>query len=129
MHNSSPIELYGISWEFLAPYFIIDKKLGYLWKIKLNLKEISLAFSYDQIRLVQFLLRRAKSKPLLLETLKMIIENRTSLSILSKVFDILSDVLVKDSKEYFFFIFYFFFFFFFFIFIFFFLNLFFFFIF
>eukprot|EP01091_Cochliopodium_minus_P006647 TRINITY_DN16659_c0_g1_i1.p1 TRINITY_DN16659_c0_g1~~TRINITY_DN16659_c0_g1_i1.p1 ORF type:complete len:636 (+),score=129.50 TRINITY_DN16659_c0_g1_i1:222-1910(+) len=93
------VETYRNSWEFLSPYFIIDRDTGFLWKIRLNLKEISLAFSYDHIRLVQFLLRRAKSKQLLLDSLKTIIENRSSLSVLSKIFDIFADILMKDAVE------------------------------
>ena len=47
------IEIYCISWKYIAPHFILDKTTGYMWKIGLNLNDISLGIYYHFIQ-VQF---------------------------------------------------------------------------
>jgi Regulator of MON1-CCZ1 complex, C-terminal len=86
------IELYNDSWLFFQPRYVLDMRAGLMWELQLNLDAIAQSFS-DKKRLIQFLLRRERSKPLILQALRTMIEERENLSLLSTVFDVINAAL------------------------------------
>ena len=79
-------------WEFYQPRYILDRNKGYLWEIQLNLEAVAASFQ-DKIRLIDFLLRRANSKLLILEVLRGVIEDGAPLSELARIFDKFNAIL------------------------------------
>lgn len=59
-------ELYSPNWVVFQPNIIIDAKLGCLWFVKLSLQPLVHHFK-DKCLLVDFLLQRSNSKPVLLQ--------------------------------------------------------------
>ncbi|KAL6052930.1 Mic1 domain-containing protein [Balamuthia mandrillaris] len=96
--NGQTIPTYTERWGYYEPNYIIDFEHGYLWQAQLNLKKIMLSFA-KRIRLVEFLLRRAKSRDLLLSLLKTMVEDCTPLSSLSKIFDIINIIARSAMTE------------------------------
>jgi F0F1-type ATP synthase delta subunit len=58
-------------------------------QINVNLETLSVSFA-DKKKLVDFLLKRAGAAPILLNTLKSIIEECETLTTLSEIFDLLN---------------------------------------
>jgi regulator of MON1-CCZ1 complex len=79
-------------WEYCQPNYILDKEANTIWEVKLNLQAIAKSFvSKDQ--LIDFLLHRANSKPLILEMLCNIISEGAPLYVLERMFKKLNFIL------------------------------------
>lgn len=88
-------ELYSPNWVVFQPNIVIDAKLGYLWYIGLRLQPL-VNLIQDKCLLVDFLLQRKDSKPVVIQVLQNILEpteqNRSHLVVIAKLFDHLNDV-------------------------------------
>jgi len=90
-------ELYNEYWRFYYPNLILDTQAGYMWEVVADLHNITQGIS-EPLDLIQFLLRRDTGKPLLLHFIEELICNEsTSLSFLSKIFDIFNRVLKSTT--------------------------------
>ncbi|XP_015783054.1 regulator of MON1-CCZ1 complex [Tetranychus urticae] len=67
--DSTLCELYSTNWAIFQPDIIIDAKLGYFWKLKVNLIPICSMMSNDGL-LLDFLLPRSNSKQVILNLCK-----------------------------------------------------------
>eukprot|EP01121_Diplochlamys_sp_Union-15-3_P008527 TRINITY_DN2264_c0_g2_i1.p1 TRINITY_DN2264_c0_g2~~TRINITY_DN2264_c0_g2_i1.p1 ORF type:complete len:638 (-),score=93.50 TRINITY_DN2264_c0_g2_i1:4-1917(-) len=98
--NQVQISLYNRTWNFILPSFIVDIQNGYLWDININLDCVSLN---DRVKLVDFLLRRTNSKNLLLDVIRMVVQEGEELTVIASIFDRLNRVLAqhleKQSKQ------------------------------
>ncbi|KAJ1531899.1 hypothetical protein ONE63_000544 [Megalurothrips usitatus] len=88
-------ELYSPNWVVFQPNIIIDAKLGCLWTIELNLHPL-LTMIHDKCLLVDFLMKRADSKPVVIQVLQEILEptpqNHKHLVVVAELFDHLNEV-------------------------------------
>ncbi|KAK3926901.1 Regulator of MON1-CCZ1 complex [Frankliniella fusca] len=88
-------ELYSPNWVVFQPNIIIDAKLGCLWTIELNLQPL-LTMIHDKCLLVDFLMKRTDSKPVVIQVLQEILEptaqNCSHLVVVAELFDHLNEV-------------------------------------
>ncbi|XP_063227764.1 regulator of MON1-CCZ1 complex isoform X2 [Bacillus rossius redtenbacheri] len=88
-------ELYSPNWVVFQPNIVIDAKLGCLWYVELNLKPL-IGLIPDKCLLVDFLMQRKNSKPVLMQVLQDILaptdHNRSHLVAIAELFDHLNDV-------------------------------------
>lgn len=88
-------ELYSPNWVVFQPNIVIDAKLGCLWYINLRLEPL-VKLIQDKCLLVDFLLQRKDSKPVVIQVLQNILEpieqNRSHLVVIAELFDHLNDV-------------------------------------
>lgn len=88
-------ELYSPNWVVFQPNIIIDAKLGCLWTITLNLQPL-LTMIHDKCILVDFLMKRSDSKPVVIQVLQEILEptaqNCSHLIVVAELFDHLNEV-------------------------------------
>ncbi|GFO37115.1 hypothetical protein PoB_006362000 [Plakobranchus ocellatus] len=84
-------ELYSANWIVFQPDIVIDAKLGCLWTLKLNLGPL-VTMIPDKDRLIQFLLYRKDSKPVILSVCAQMLVpgHQASLQSLAKVYDLLN---------------------------------------
>eukprot|EP01126_Amoeba_proteus_P064195 TRINITY_DN8953_c0_g2_i1.p1 TRINITY_DN8953_c0_g2~~TRINITY_DN8953_c0_g2_i1.p1 ORF type:complete len:372 (+),score=88.33 TRINITY_DN8953_c0_g2_i1:1092-2207(+) len=80
--------------EFIQPFYAMDKSTSKFFKISLNLPALCTNFS-DRVKLVEFLLCRQNSKPLLIEVLRSCILDKEHLNVIISIFNILSRLLVR----------------------------------
>jgi len=91
------LELYADHWEFLAPRYILDRRVGYFWELQLNLLSLSVSFT-DKLQLFKFLVRRTNSKAVLLRSLCELVQDGGHLSVLAPIFDLLTEILADQSN-------------------------------
>ncbi len=95
-------ELYSPNWVVFQPNIVIDAKLGCMWTVQLKLEPL-IQMIPDKKRLVEMLLQRKDSKPVLLSVCTQMITpgQQATLSTISKVFDQLNNVYFKflDSES------------------------------
>lgn len=86
-------ELYSANWIVFQPDIVIDAKLGCLWTLVLNLEPL-ITMIPDKDRLIQFLLSRRDSKPVILFVCaQMLIPgHQASLQSLARVYDLLNRI-------------------------------------
>lgn len=88
-------ELYSPNWVVFQPNIIIDAKLGCLWTIELKLEPL-LSMIHDKCLLVDFLMKRSESKPVVIQVLQEILEptaqNCSHLIVVAELFDHLNEV-------------------------------------
>lgn len=89
-------DFYGEKSKFIVPNLILNEELGLLWHLELKVEDIIRAFSTDSLTTLTFLVRRAKSKPLILEHLKKTIANKSPLELVCKSFDVRSFSVVSS---------------------------------
>ncbi|CAL1531094.1 unnamed protein product [Lymnaea stagnalis] len=92
-------ELYSANWIVFQPDIVIDAKLGCLWTLQINLNPL-VTMIPDKDRLIQFLLNRSDSKPVILNVCaQMLVPGKqASLQHLAKVYDLLN-VTYKQHLE------------------------------
>ncbi|KAJ9577097.1 hypothetical protein L9F63_006334, partial [Diploptera punctata] len=88
-------ELYSPNWVVFQPNIVIDAKLGCLWYVGLRLHPL-VNLIQDKCLLVDFLLQRRDSKPVVIQVLQRILEpteeNRGHLVVIAELFDHLNNV-------------------------------------
>uniref|UniRef100_A0A2C9KK17 Uncharacterized protein n=1 Tax=Biomphalaria glabrata TaxID=6526 RepID=A0A2C9KK17_BIOGL len=84
-------ELYSANWIVFQPDIVIDAKLGCLWTLQISLNPL-VTMIPDKDRLIQFLLNRTDSKPVILNVCaQMLVPGKqASLQSLAKVYDMLN---------------------------------------
>ena len=97
--NNYDIDIYGDDWEYYQPNYIIIPSKGLLFEVKINLPSIIKSFSQKKL-LIDFLLRRSNTKQLILEQLQILIDDKPSLSLLSRIFKQLNAVLQVNQEKY-----------------------------
>jgi hypothetical protein len=86
--------LYDVAgWRYLQPNVIVDEACAKVWRVRLNLASIADSLSTDPVRCVDFLLRRAGSRAVLLTALQNLVRAESSLSLISRCFDMVTAVL------------------------------------
>ena len=84
----------GVDVRFILPNVMIDEKAGMLWTLDLRVSDLVRAMSSTKpVHLLQFLVRRARSKQLILEHLRKLILSSAPLSTLAEVFDVLTAIV------------------------------------
>lgn len=88
-------ELYSPNWVVFQPNIVIDAKLGCLWYVELCLEPL-VELIPDRCLLVDFLMQRRDSKPVIIKVLQDILQptekNRGYLVVISELFDHLNEV-------------------------------------
>ena len=85
-------------WEFFQPNFMMNCQKGLLSDVKINLVNIVESFPTSQAS-VDFLLRRSNSKPLITQRMTTNIQERASLSVLSRIFKKINAVLHAHPED------------------------------
>lgn len=96
---SAPMELYTASWIVFQPNIVIDAKLGTLWTVSVDLEPM-LQLMPDKTQLIDFLLRRTGSKPMILDVIKSALhpDAQGELAIISTIFDQLNAVCAARAQ-------------------------------
>jgi hypothetical protein len=103
--GAGPADLYDAKqFVYLMPNVILNESLGCLWTLDVRVEDIVKAISAaDPIVTLQFLVRRARSKPLILEHLKKLICGAAPLHVVASCFEVLNGVIAtlpaKVRKE------------------------------
>ncbi|XP_066997555.1 regulator of MON1-CCZ1 complex [Anabrus simplex] len=88
-------ELYSPNWVVFQPNIVIDAKLGCLWYVELCLEPL-VDLIPDRCLLIDFLMQRRDSKPVIIQVLQDILrpteKNRGYLVVISELFDHLNEV-------------------------------------
>eukprot|EP01126_Amoeba_proteus_P037478 TRINITY_DN3868_c0_g2_i1.p1 TRINITY_DN3868_c0_g2~~TRINITY_DN3868_c0_g2_i1.p1 ORF type:complete len:674 (+),score=147.45 TRINITY_DN3868_c0_g2_i1:760-2781(+) len=100
------LEVLYKDWEFYLPNYVvhrIQKKHtraggGNVWQLGINLRAIAASFS-DRVKLVDFLLRREKSKVLLFNVLRLSLLETEPLISLSPILEMLTAILGKALQD------------------------------
>jgi len=94
------LELYTPSWIVFQPNIIIDAKLGALWEVQIDLEPI-VKLIPDKTQLIDFLLRRAGSKPIILSVIKSTLHpsGHGDLGTISRIFDQLNKVCAARTSS------------------------------
>ena len=94
------LELYTPSWIVFQPNIIIDAKLGALWEVEINLEPI-IKLIPDKTQLIDFLLRRAGSKPIILSVIKSTLHPSAhgDLGTIARIFDQLNNVCAARTSS------------------------------
>lgn len=81
-------ELYSANWVVFVPNIIIDAKMGFLWRLNIDLDHLSREFKQSD-RLIEFLMLRKNSRAVLLRALQRILSVSPPLqevySVMSKI--------------------------------------------
>eukprot|EP00941_MAST-03F_sp_MAST-3F-sp1_P000677 g677.t1 len=89
-------ELYASHWQYLWPHWLLDMKNGVVWCLEVSLEQV-VRTSADPVLLVPFLQRRTVRdlishvpKDVLIRYIKTLIEERTSLPTLCRIFSLMN---------------------------------------
>ncbi len=81
---------------YLMPNVILNETIGCLWTLDVRVDDVVKAVSAsDAIVVLQFLVRRARSKPLILDHLKKMIGGGAPLRVVAQCFEVLNDVVAS----------------------------------
>jgi hypothetical protein len=96
---TAALELYTASWIVFQPNIVIDAKLGTLWTVSVDLEPM-LMLMPDKTQLVDFLLRRTGSKPMILDVIKSALHPDApgELALISTIFDQLNAVCAARAQ-------------------------------
>jgi len=96
---TAPLELYTASWIVFQPNIVIDAKLGTLWTVSVDLEPM-LQLMPDKTQLIDFLLRRTGSKPMILDVIRTLLhpDAQGELAIISTIFDQLNAVCAARAQ-------------------------------
>eukprot|EP00658_Telonema_sp_P-2_P018721 TRINITY_DN17332_c0_g1_i2.p1 TRINITY_DN17332_c0_g1~~TRINITY_DN17332_c0_g1_i2.p1 ORF type:complete len:692 (+),score=176.60 TRINITY_DN17332_c0_g1_i2:116-2191(+) len=92
-------ELYSENWDFLTPNYVMDRRLGIFWEIVLDMEAVAQSCGNDMVALLDFLMRRTGSKPLLLKWIHKLIINQTRLVAMARIFLTVNQTLHDSLKE------------------------------
>ena len=93
------LSLYSSDWEYFLPYYILDRKRGHFWKVMVDINAVAKSIPNNKPRLVQFLQRRHNSRDPILLTLRRMVEERCSISVVSNIFDHLNEVASLGNNQ------------------------------
>ena len=84
--------------QFLVPEFAVNRLNGQIYRLSVNYDAFVAAFR-DPVKLVSFLMRRERSKPILLKLIRKLIEQRYDLRIIVDILDRFTAALHSYTEE------------------------------
>ena len=95
--TASNYEIYSMNWIMFLPNTIIDAKIGFFWRIELNLSgEIDLRvfreIKDNYLKLIEFLLNRKFTKTHVIKACQMAIAERVSLKVIGQIFNKINEL-------------------------------------